>query len=172
MKFTESINKLDQALSEVLDGKAYGLATRVIEFNGRDSTASSGVRNPLKADEIIPVTIDDRYQVIWHHRLDNIIPRREKTGAYGNQEFGIKYEYNIISVFAVRSDYKGFLFEDILGILSNYTTLIDANFESSVVYRQEYEAAEDRDSPFPKFSLFSVRSYMLIIDGSDSNECC
>ena len=172
MKFTESINKLDQALSEVLDGKAYGLATRVIEFNGRDSTASSGVRNPLKADEIIPVTIDDRYQVLWHHRLDNIIPRRERNGAYGSQEFGVKYEYNIISVFAVRSDYKGFLFEDILGILSNYTTLIDANFESSVVYRQEYEAAEDRDSPFPKFSLFSVRSYMLVTDGSDSNECC
>jgi len=177
MKFTDVIELLDQELRSVIEEpgivvKPYGLATRLIEFNGKSTMASSRVKNSQKPDEYDSTDVDDRYHVLWHHRLENAIPRRETNGAYGPQEFGVKYEYNIVSVFAIRSDYRDFLFEKISHILSKYTTLIDVNFETSVVFRQEYISDSDSDSFFPAFSFFSVRSYILVKDDSYFNECC
>jgi len=148
----------------------YGLAERVLEFEGRNVKAQNAVRNFQKRDEVVPVVVDDRYDVIWHHRRSNVRVREVADGAYGSAPNGIYLEHYSVANFAVSFKIEN-LFEVVTPIIgeSPYATIYNANFESSVVYSQEYNYASTSDHPFPTFTFFQVQYYVTTREDS---LCC
>lgn len=85
---------------------SYGIVTRQFDYNGKITNVD---RNPQSPTEGEIALWDDRYSMVWFHRVNDINIEETQNGKYGRQASSIREQIDVDTVVwaAVNFKYQG-----------------------------------------------------------------
>lgn len=117
----EIIDQLDKSISCCLTGKAFGLCRQLIDDKGEVYPATYADR----LNKFEKVTPDDRFKIMWFHRLENSSLSDSESYSFGRtftKMNGTTIRTILLSEFSKQEDALNSMLEAMIGFMSPATT--------------------------------------------------
>lgn len=176
-EFENLVKSVDESLTNLFLSikpdalvKSYGLTERLISFQSGTAEARIYARNGLLRNDLEEVVVDDRYDIIMHHRRDSARFIEDPNGASGKSSYGARLEHYVNLAIAHRLPTVD-LFSPIAQLLatSDYIVLSNANFEASSVLGKEFGFNLKTDDAPIIYSIFEIEYY---VETFEDKLCC